>query len=392
MIKLTLRRNSIYIIQLFIYYYLRRIDSEIIKHYFEFKDSLIFTLLMHLGEFFGGLASYIYQKTFLKNTKRTKEDIGGPILFPKKRKNMNRIDGKFKIYLLIFFAAYFDFLAYDITSFYVPKFAAISPTADLRLYSITTISSSLIFVYALKLKTGKHQFYSLLIISICLIITLIVEFIYQRQLTTFGNLFFAYALTILSLIMVTFTDTIEKYLTEFNFVNPFIILIIESIFGFILVMLNSLDKNPFIEIKNTYDNPDKNFGLLIFLLFLHFAFSAGTNVYKILSNVLYSPMAKSVCIYILNPVFIIYSYFLGNDFQINGESNVVYLIINIILSIIIGFFGFVYNEFLVLFICGLEYETHYVISKRSQTQFENAMDDLRIIRTFESDESDNNDE
>ena len=192
--------------------------------------------------------------------------------------------------------------------------------------------------------------------------------------------------------MVTFTDTIEKYLTEFNFVNPFIILIIESIFGFILVMVNSLDKNPFIEIKNTYDNPDKNFGLLIFLLFLHFAFSAGTNVYKILSNVLYSPMAKSVCIYILNPVFIIYSYFLGNDFQINGESNVVYLIINIILSIIIGFFGFVYNEFLVLFICGLEYETHYVISKRSQTQFENAMDDLKIIRTFESDDLDNNDE
>ena len=76
MIKLTLRKNLIYIIQLSIYYYIRRIDYIIIKQLYPFKDSLIFAFLMHLGEFFGGLASYLYQNTFLKKAKTTKNIWG----------------------------------------------------------------------------------------------------------------------------------------------------------------------------------------------------------------------------------------------------------------------------------------------------------------------------
>lgn len=387
MIKISLRGNSIYIIQLFIYYYLRRIDSTLIKRIFNFQDSLIFTLLMHFGEFFGGLASYIYQNTFLKTIKKlekNKNNINSRLIIYKK-KEMSRVDGKFKIYLLIFFAAFFDFIEYAIMNFFVQKLAKLSPTSDIRLTSITTISSSLIFVYALKLRIGKHQFYSLLIIGICLFITLIVEFSIQRKVERFDNLLYAYLLTMISLIFITFTDTIEKYLTEFNFLNPFIILIIESIIGIILVTIYSFGQNPFLEIKNVYDNDSTgNFILLIFLLFLYFVFSAGTNVYKLLSNVYYTPMAKSIAIYILNPILLIYSYFYENDFQIEGKSNIIYLIVNIILSIIIGFFGFVYNEFLVLFCCGLEFETHLVISKRSQFQFENAVQELKSIINDES--------
>lgn len=81
------------------------------------------------------------------------------------------------------------------------------------------------------------------------------------------------------------------------------------------------------------------FLLLLFLLFLYFVFSAGVNVYKLLSNIFYSPMAKSVSIYNLNPVLIIYSFFFENDFLYKGEKNVLYLILNEILSIIIVFFG-----------------------------------------------------
>ena len=328
---------------------------------------------MHFGEFFGGLASYIYQNTFLKNKKKLEKNKNGinSRLIIYKKKEMSRVDGKFKIYLLIFFAAFFDFIEYAIMNFFVQKLAKLSPTSDIRLTSITTISSSLIFVYALKLRIGKHQFYSLLIIGICLFITLIVEFSIQRKVERFDNLLYAYLLTMISLIFITFTDTIEKYLTEFNFLN--------------LVTIYSFGQNPFLEIKNVYDNDTTgNFILLIFLLFLYFVFSAGTNVYKLLSNVYYTPMAKSIAIYILNPILLIYSYFYENDFQIEGKSNIIYLIVNIILSIIIGFFGFVYNEFLVLFCCGLEFETHLVISKRSQFQFENAVQELKSIINDES--------
>ena len=387
MIKLTLRKNLIYIIQLSIYYYIRRIDYIIIKQLYPFKDSLIFAFLMHLGEFFGGLASYLYQNTFLKKAKTTKNIWGLNLI--QKSATMRRIDGKFKILLLIFFSAFFDFMEYVLVTFFVPYIVVLSPTADLRLTSIATISTSLISKYALKLKIGRHQIFSLIIIGICLSLVIIVEFIYQTQVAEFGKLFIAYILTMLSSVCIAFNDVIEKYLTEFNFINPFIILTTESIFGIIFVFLYSYSyqKDPFIEIKKFHDELDTgDFILLIFLLFLYFVFSAGTNVYKILANVFYSPMAKSVAIYLLNPFIIIYSYFYENDFLSKGEPNVLFLIINVILSIIIVFFGFLYNEFFILKCFRLEYETHYIISSRSVNETE--MTELRTNDLLENDDDD----
>ena len=68
MIKIAIRRNLIYIMYLFIYYYLRRVEKTIIEHFYPFNDSLIFALLMHLGEFFGGLSVLIYQSAFFKKS------------------------------------------------------------------------------------------------------------------------------------------------------------------------------------------------------------------------------------------------------------------------------------------------------------------------------------
>ena len=97
----------------------------------------------------------------------------------------------------------------------------------------------------------------------------------------------------------------------------------------------------------------------------YFSFSAGTNVYKILTNGIYSPMVKTLAVYIFNPILFIYYFILGGDFLSNGERNYFYFIINMIFAIIISFFGCVYNEFLVLSFCGLDYETHYAISRRA---------------------------
>ena len=64
---------------------------------------------------------------------------------------------------------------------------------------------------------------------------------------------------------------------------------------------------------------------------------------------------------ILLPVLIIYQ---------KGESNYAYFILNLILSIVISFFGCVYNEFLILFCFGLERDTYNQISQRSFTEQE----------------------
>ena len=111
------------------------------------------------------------------------------------------------------------------------------------------------------------------------------------------------------LFFVPFTDVIEKYLIEFDFLSPFLIIMIEAIFGFTLVSIYSAGKNPFKDLIILYEESStKNFILLIFLLFLYFALSAGVNVYKILTIGLYSPMAKTLAVYILNP-FIYIQYF-----------------------------------------------------------------------------------
>ena len=166
-----------------------------------------------------------------------------------------------------------------------------------------------------------------------------------------------------------------------------LMLFIESVFGSLFVLIYSSGQNPFHDVIKFYNELDKKmFLLLLFLLFLYFAFSAGVNVYKVLSNVLYSPMAKSVSIYVLNPLLIIYSFIFDNDFLYEGEQNVLYLILNVILSIIIIFFGCVYNEFFILGCCNLEYKTHYGISMRANRQ--NQLIEFNDLRSIFSDDND----
>ena len=368
MIKLTLRRSSIYIIQLIIYYNIRRIIKGIITKKFGFNSSLSFTFLMHFGELFGGLSVYFYRITFLRENKKKKkksEFLMEKVV--KEDKKMNRIDGYPKIALLLFFTAFFDFIEYLILSFFVPRLAEVSPTADLRLNAVSTISSAFAFKYALRLRIEKHQYFALTIIGISIVLLSIVEFIYQKGVALFGELFLAYIITYLAIIFMSFTDLIEKYLTYFDFMEPMLILTFEAIFGIILVTITSFFQNySFEEIIDLYNKLETGeFVLFIFLLFVYFALCAGINVYRVFCTAIYSPMYRSISYYFLSPVMIIYTYFFEDDFLYEGKPNVFYLIFNIILAIIILFFGAVYNEFLILYCCGLEYETHNEISKRS---------------------------
>ena len=361
MIKLTFRRSSIYVIQLIIYYNIRRIIKGIITKKFIFNSSLIFTILMHLGELFGGLSVYFYRITFLHENKKKMEKAA------KEEKKMNRIDGYSKIALLLFFCSLFDFIEYLLLYYLVPHLAEISPTADLRLNAVSTISSAFVFKYALRLRIEKHQYFSLIIIGICLVLISVVEFIYQKGVALFGKLFLSYVITYLSIIFMSFTDLIEKYLNYFDFMEPMFILTFEAIFGIILVTITSLfQNNPFKDITDLYNKLETGeFLLFIFLLFVYFTLCAGVNVHRVFCTTIYSPMYRSISYYFLCPIMIIYTYFFEDDFLYEGKRNVFYLIFNIILAIIVLFFGAVYNEFLILYCCGLEFETHNEISKRS---------------------------
>ena len=379
MIKIITRKNILYLLLLFAYYYLRKIDGIIISKVLDFHSSFIFTFLMAFGELFGGLAIYLYQKFLFINNKSSSKRFLIKIIG--KKKKMNRADGWIKIIILIFFASFFDFYESIILNYIIQGLAEISPTIDQRLCFIITISSSLICAYALRLKIGRHQVFALIGMGICSGIVIILEIIFKIKGKVLSKLVIAYLLVICHLVFVTFTDVIEKYLIEYDFIDAFILLASEGAFEIVLCSIYSCVENPFKDIKN-YHNNEKNkkyFPLLIFLLVLYFAFSAGLNVYRILCNVLYSPMAKSLPAYFLNPIFITYYFIFENDFTVGKKRNYIYFIINVIISIFIDLFAFIYNEFFILYCFDLEKETHFGISERSIKTNEMIEMDLQII-------------
>ena len=69
MIKFSTRGNIKFPLQLLLWNILRNLESSLISYYLGFDNSLIFTPLMFLGEFFAGLSIYLYQKKFLKKQK-----------------------------------------------------------------------------------------------------------------------------------------------------------------------------------------------------------------------------------------------------------------------------------------------------------------------------------
>ena len=388
MIKFVSRPNIIYIIQLIIWNVLRKIEKTIISEVFEFNDSPLFSLLMFIGEFLAGLIISRYQKHSF-----TKKKV---ILEPKGSKSLELIQNEIKItfhdkvvklYLLIFFASFFDFVGFTLSVSYLSKFYNISSSLESRLSGILTISSALFFYYLLKLPIYRHQFLSLLIIGICLVLIIGTEFIFQEV-----NIFLSYGKFVIALVIIflihfynSLIDSIEKYLFEYNYFNPFIVLMWEGVFGIIITLIYCSIENYFNELIYYYKSKTVGrFIGLILLLFLYIILSGGRNAFRVITNKVYSPITKTLTDYLLNPLYIIIDFSRKKDFLKGKDRNVLYFILNLILSFIITICGCVYNEFIVLFFCKLEYNTHYGIAKRS-------LSNMNIMIEMENNNDDNDD-
>ena len=301
MIKIRLSKNLLYLLGLYIANYIRVIIDFIIQTVFHFSAPYLFLFMMTLGQIIGGLTVYIYQINTIRNKKEVKY-FGVEIIQNKIHKIYS--DSKIKKILLIFFAASFDFIGFIATVFYVPKVINISPSIKLRFGCISTILSSLICTYALKFKIGKHHKFSLMGLSICLFLTIIIEFLYKSKEVPLNKFIFVIFLICCFYVTTPFTDCTERYLAYYNFLNPFLIIMTEGVFELILAIFYSVNNDPFMEIRNQYEqNSVGNFILLIFLLLLYLLASSVLNVYKIYCNVIYTPMARSFLDYFMNPFF-----------------------------------------------------------------------------------------
>ena len=384
MIKFALRRNLIYPLQLLIYNLLRKLEVMLLDYLFNFGDSIAFTPFMFIGEFLVGLLVYKYQRNFTKK-KKIKYKFFSIELIERENK-INRPDSIIKIYILIFFVSFFDWVQFTIWNSNVPKFRYLSSSLVSRMSVVATIGSALFYYYILRLSLFKHQIFSIIIISIYFVIIITTEFFFQEI-----NIFLPRTKFILALLLAffcqifaTLVDSIEKYLYEYNFLNPYFTLMLEGFFGFFISFLHFFQSDYLQDFFHIFKTSSAgNIVLFIFLMIVYIVLCAGRNLYRVITTKLYSPMARTLTDYILNPIYMSVYFALKKDFLRNGERNVAYFVVNLILSIIISFIGCVYDEFIVLFFCGLDHNTHAQVSKRAF--FQNELDNIY------SDKDDNDD-
>ena len=248
------------------------------------------------------------------------------------------------------------------------KFDTLSNSLEIRFRGIFTIYTALFYYYLLKEPLFKHQIFSLIIIGSCLLVIIITEIIFQEIniFLTYSEFFFCFLIILFIQLLHAIQDIIEKYLFEYKNLSPFLIIMLEGLFGFILTLIYCLFYGSFTDIIKFYKiNSTSKITFLIITLTLYIILSGGKNLFRVVTTKIFNPVTTSFMDYILNPFFIILYFFTVNDFTMNGKKNYAYFILNLIISFVISFSGGVFNEFLILFCCQLERDTHNQITSRS---------------------------
>ena len=388
MIKIKCRRDLLYLLVYYISAFLDyTVIGNIINSKFDFDPSVDCIILFPFENIIGGLIVFLYQRHSIN--KKEKYKYLGVKIFDSKKKVIS--DRKWKKILLILIASYFSFFNLIISAVYLTSY--IPSSMDLRLSSIQIIASALICMYAFDFKFKKHHKISIIIIGCFMFISISIDIIlivYYK----FKNIsipIFHYFLTLFYYIGFSFNNCIEKYLVDTNYMNPFIILMIEGVFQILMAGIVSIFTNPFEGIKNN-KKIIKDKILFICLYTLFFILQIVVNVYRIYCNVIYSPMARSLIDYLLNPFIYIFLYFLEHEFF----DNLVYFIITEFICLVMSFFGCVFNEYIILYFCGLHHETQDEIANRalaySNAKFQYELDEITKKEKHEDDENNANDE
>ena len=107
--------------------------------------------------------------------------------------------------------------------------------------------------------------------TICLSIIITLEFFFKTEDIEIRSYFISYLFVFCHFIFVSFTDVIEKYLADYDFLNPLLILMSEGIFGFITTAFYSIFHNPFKELVIIY-NEFETWKFILLIYFIYFIF------------------------------------------------------------------------------------------------------------------------
>ncbi len=215
--------------------------------------------------------------------------------------------------------------------------------------------------YALKFNIYKHQKLSLYIISFFLLVIIIIEFYISINIP---YKIFALFFCCISCLFRSFLDVTEKYLFDYNYINILSMLIYEGLIGiFLFIIFFIVNKSYQTEGRNILiDMSHFNWQLITFILLiiLYTVISGFRNAYRVTTNKYYSPMSRALFESTLDPFLFIYNFFVYEK----KEENWIYFGSILFCLTVISISTFIYNELIVLYCCGLEYNTYYEINKR----------------------------
>ena len=379
-IKFGFRKNLLYPIILVIIIALRRGVQNLIERSFGDTGSYLLLFLIYSSKLVFGLFSSIYF-TSRRKLQQRKEFFGIKLI---KRNETLKVDNYAKIVVLIIFASFFDFSS-TMARFY--KYNGSIKSIKNKLRSFQTIFSALLCYFTIRIKIYKHNICSLIAIIICSMVIIIVEIIYQT-LSHYSILdtLISIGITIFTSFGRAFSETTEKYLFEFDNVSPFLMVLFEGFIGSCLFfVLFYLDGFPLDSILKMNIKTAWKIIYFSFLLLCYFLLSGFKDIYRVSTIKLYSPMTSALTETVIDPFGFFY-----NSVSSRNKNLALFavFVLDFICLILIVFCSFVYNDFIILYCFGLEYNTYLEISNRSASNV--LINDLKDISPLEDNDINNN--
>ena len=350
--KIGIRNNLYYPSMLILFIALRKLVELLMsnENICDYSNGFfIIPSLIFISQLFAGFIPLCFNNKSKKISQKNSNYFGIELI--QNESTIIQPDKQIKIYALIIFASFFNYVGVivrrNINDFHFEN----------KIRGIQIIFSALLCYFTIRIKIYKHQIFSLIVIFIIIIFIIIIDLFLNN-----ANFFKLYAYGIFSCSSRAFLDTTEKYLFEFDYLNPYKVLMLEGLIGCLLLpILFSLELT-YKDIKDFYEGKKVyQLVLLIILALMHLCLSLFKNIYRVLTIKSYSPMTRALAESIIDPFDFIYLFI----FKPSSNLNNYYYIIIIIALFIISFLSFVYNDFIVLYYCGLEYNTHLEIQKRA---------------------------
>ena len=235
---------------------------------------------------------------------------------------------------------------------------------DFRVRGIQIIFSSLLCYYTIRINIYKHQKLSLIVISVFYAILIGVELYISDEILVKMLIL---SICIISNLFRSFMDVTEKYLFEYNYINIFLMLIYEGLTGLFFLIIafftSPVFGNEGKNLLNYLSESSSELILFIVLIVAYIIISGFKNAYRVTTNKYYSPISRALIESTIDPILFLYN---SLSFREKDDYKLFWAHFAFVLLclMIIAFFALIYNDFIILYCCGLEYNTYSEITNR----------------------------